>query len=97
MPRGCLIADGVVIGPNLTLKPFDRLSKRKVVDTVQGGNNEDDEDDDDDSDLEEVEASSCFANFQIVWVSYSRSGKDLTPTAKYWARTQTRSCGQMGL
>jgi translation initiation factor eIF-2B subunit epsilon len=42
--RGCLIGDGVVIGPNVHLQAFERLSKRQA----QNGDGED-------SDLEEAE------------------------------------------
>lgn len=51
VPKGCLIADGVVIGPNATLEPFERLSlKRDEADN-------DSDEDSDDSDVEEAEAS----------------------------------------
>ncbi|THG95257.1 hypothetical protein EW145_g7991 [Phellinidium pouzarii] len=49
--RGCLIADGVVIGPEARLKKLTRVSVRRG--TVE----EDEEDEDEDSELEHVEAS----------------------------------------
>ncbi|KAG2367497.1 nucleotide-diphospho-sugar transferase [Suillus spraguei] len=62
--RGCLIADGVVVGPQATLAPFSRLSKRRQ------DSDEDDEEFEDaeeqheeedevkvDSELEDVEAN----------------------------------------
>ena len=47
--RGCLIGDGVVIGPEAHLLPFERLSKKRTrSETV--------DEDDEDSDFEEVAA-----------------------------------------
>lgn len=51
--RGCLIADGVVVGPQATLKPFSRLSKRRQDSDDEDEEFEDaeeqcEEDDDDD-------------------------------------------------
>ncbi|KAH9484230.1 putative translation initiation factor eIF-2B subunit epsilon [Psilocybe cubensis] len=51
VPKGCLIADGVIVGPNATLQPFERLS------TKRDENDSNADDDSDDSDVEEVEAS----------------------------------------
>ncbi|KIY68593.1 nucleotide-diphospho-sugar transferase [Cylindrobasidium torrendii FP15055 ss-10] len=47
IPRGCLVGDDVVVGPEAQLEPFDRLSKRRG----------EDDDDEEDSDVEELEAS----------------------------------------
>ena len=56
VPLGCLIAEGVVIGPEAILDPYERLSvKRNKITSV--GSGDDDGVDDDDSDIEEVEAS----------------------------------------
>ena len=52
LPKGCLIGDHVVVGPEAHLEPFDRLSKRRSH-AEEDGEDEDDEY----SDLEEVEAS----------------------------------------
>jgi len=51
VPKGCLIGDRVVIGPDANLQAFERLSMKKVA--AQDG----DEDEEDNSDVEEVEAS----------------------------------------
>ena len=56
VPLGCLIADGVVIGPDAMLDPYERLSvKRNEI--IGAGSGDEDGIDDDDSDIEEVEAS----------------------------------------
>ncbi|OAX43545.1 nucleotide-diphospho-sugar transferase [Rhizopogon vinicolor AM-OR11-026] len=47
--RGCLIADGVVVGPHARLAPFSRLSKRR------SDGDEDDEDEDDDQEQADEE------------------------------------------
>jgi translation initiation factor eIF-2B subunit epsilon len=52
IPKGCLLADGVVVGPDASLQPFERLS---VSRDKEDGDSEDDADED--SDIEEVEAS----------------------------------------
>ena len=62
VPLGCLIAEGVVIGPDAMLDPYERLSVKRNEIIGAGGNGDgiddnDDDDDDDDSDIEEVEAS----------------------------------------
>ncbi|KAG2755999.1 nucleotide-diphospho-sugar transferase [Suillus brevipes Sb2] len=46
--RGCLIADGVVVGPQATIKPFSRLSKRR-----QDSDDEDEEFEDAEEECEE--------------------------------------------
>ncbi|KAF8902045.1 nucleotide-diphospho-sugar transferase [Gymnopilus junonius] len=48
--KGSLIADGVIIGPNARLEPFERLSTRRKEADIES-------DDDDDSDVDEVEAN----------------------------------------
>jgi len=53
IPKGCLIADGVVLGPNAVLQPFERLSAQRNDADVEA------DADDDDSDIEEVESSAC--------------------------------------
>ena len=51
VPKGCLLADGVIIGPDASLQPFERLSvSRDEVDVET-------DHEDEDSDIEEVEAS----------------------------------------
>lgn len=55
VPVGCLIAEGVVIGPDAMLDPYERLSAKRNKITGTGG--DEDDNDDDDSDIEEVEAS----------------------------------------
>ena len=49
VPKGCLLAEGVIIGPDASLQPFERLSASRDV--------ESDDEEDEDSDIEEVEAS----------------------------------------
>ncbi|KAG1891245.1 nucleotide-diphospho-sugar transferase [Suillus subluteus] len=64
--RGCLIADGVVVGPQAKLAPFSRLSKRRqdsdeedeeFEDAEEECQEDDDDEDEVDSELEDVEAS----------------------------------------
>lgn len=55
--RGCLVGDGVVIGPNASLREFERLS---VPWTKTEGEASDD---DEDSDVEEMEASKSGLHF----------------------------------
>lgn len=58
VPLGCLIAEGVVIGPDAMLDPYERLSvKRNEIIGAGGFGDGIDDNDDDDSDIEEVEAS----------------------------------------
>ncbi|KAF5330335.1 hypothetical protein D9619_005811 [Psilocybe cf. subviscida] len=47
--KGCLIADGVIVGPNADIKPFERLSVRRNEADIEA------DEEDDDSDIEEVE------------------------------------------
>lgn len=54
---GCLIGERVVIGPDATLDPYERLSVKRGEAIRKRNDDEDDDDDDDDSDIEEVEAS----------------------------------------
>ncbi|KIM49219.1 hypothetical protein M413DRAFT_438384 [Hebeloma cylindrosporum] len=51
VPKGCLIADGVIIGPDASLQPFERLSVSRDEEDVES------DDEDEDSDIEEVEAN----------------------------------------
>jgi translation initiation factor eIF-2B subunit epsilon len=54
--KGCLIGDGVIIGPQAVLLPFERLSKRtKTDDTDEDEGSDEDEDEDEDEDDEEDE------------------------------------------
>ena len=48
--KGCLIGDGVIVGPDSVIQPYERLSTRRGP-PVDG-----DEEEEDDSDTEEVEA-----------------------------------------
>ncbi|KAJ7740705.1 nucleotide-diphospho-sugar transferase [Mycena maculata] len=48
--KGCLVGDGVMVGPLAVLDPFERLSKRRDKTTPA-------DEDSDDSDIEEVEAN----------------------------------------
>ncbi|EGN95405.1 hypothetical protein SERLA73DRAFT_186375 [Serpula lacrymans var. lacrymans S7.3] len=66
--RGCLIGDGVVVGPRATLMPFERLSRKRSIESDEeddeDGEDEDDEDeaddegeeDDDDDDEDDVDS-----------------------------------------
>lgn len=58
IPLGCLIAEGVVIGPDAMLDPYERLSvkRNEIIGAGEDGDRVDDNDDDD-SDIDEVEAS----------------------------------------
>ena len=51
--KGCLVGDGVVVGPSAVLRPFERLSKRPD----ESERRQMEEGEDVDSDLEDVEAS----------------------------------------
>ncbi|KDQ60712.1 hypothetical protein JAAARDRAFT_190866 [Jaapia argillacea MUCL 33604] len=56
--RGCLVADGVALGPEARLGPFERVSKkREPKRDKKAGLDEDEEDEDEDSEWEEVEAN----------------------------------------
>ncbi|KAF9567546.1 nucleotide-diphospho-sugar transferase [Agrocybe pediades] len=55
IPRGCLIADDVVIGPNAVLQPFERLSAPRDDADVEV-------EEDGDSDIEEVESNQDSIN-----------------------------------
>jgi len=50
---GCLVGDGVDIGPDVSLAPFERLSAKRSKTTLETS-----DDSDDDSDLEAVEEGS---------------------------------------
>jgi len=50
--KGCLVGDGVVVGPEAHLAPFARLSKTRTKETEN-----DEEDDGNDSELEQAESS----------------------------------------
>ena len=54
VPKGCLLAEGVIIGPDALLQPFERLSASRDVES---------DDEEEDSDIEEVEASKFFHLF----------------------------------
>ncbi|KAI0328553.1 nucleotide-diphospho-sugar transferase [Cubamyces sp. BRFM 1775] len=56
IPRGCLIADGVIIGEEAKLRRFERVSRTREALRAENGEDADDEDEED-SDLEEVEAN----------------------------------------
>jgi translation initiation factor eIF-2B subunit epsilon len=51
--KGCLVGDGVVVGPLAVLDPFERLSMRRDKTAPV----EEEEEEDEDSDIEEIEAS----------------------------------------
>lgn len=54
--RGSLVADGVKLGPDTVLRPFDRVSKQRQKYDLSTTEDESDEGDDD-SELEEAEQS----------------------------------------
>ncbi|KAI9065143.1 nucleotide-diphospho-sugar transferase [Trametes sanguinea] len=56
VPRGCLIADGVVIGEGAKLRKFERVSRKREALKAEHPEDADEEDEEEDSDLEEVEA-----------------------------------------
>ncbi|KAI1794494.1 nucleotide-diphospho-sugar transferase [Ganoderma leucocontextum] len=56
VPRGCLVADGVVIGANAKLRKFERVSKKREARLPSEGNGSDGDDEESDSELEEIEA-----------------------------------------
>ena len=79
IPVGCLIGEGVTIGPDAILEPYERLSvKRHEI--IGGGSGDedgvdDDHDDDDDSDIEEVEASelNLSSKVSLSLIDFDRS------------------------
>lgn len=54
--RGCLVADGVIMGPNADLKPFTRVSP-KLDEELEEGN---------DSELEDMEIGRFYFNYIIL-------------------------------
>ncbi|KAF9264793.1 nucleotide-diphospho-sugar transferase [Marasmius fiardii PR-910] len=71
IPRGCLIGDGVSLGPGIQLEPFERLSRR----TDNGDGN------DDDSEAEDIEEDQAAAQSRVgvdrnvtVWTRTGSSG-----------------------
>ena len=73
VPRGCLIADGVVIGAGAKLRNFERVSKRRAAaapttpsQTADDDGSDGDDEEDDDSDLEDAEASACDVAFSFI-------------------------------
>ncbi|KAF8201653.1 nucleotide-diphospho-sugar transferase [Pholiota molesta] len=68
--RGCLIGEGVVVGPDAVLQPFERLSKKRTADDVTA------DEDDDDSDIEEVEASDDASDIEEDLAAASSSDSD---------------------
>ncbi|KIM62417.1 hypothetical protein SCLCIDRAFT_119402 [Scleroderma citrinum Foug A] len=54
--RGCLVGDGVVVGPGARLLPFDRLSRR-LQDVEESDQDSGDDEKEVDSDYEEVDAN----------------------------------------
>jgi len=59
VPKGCMLADGVVVGPNAKLEEFERLSMKRNQADVEA------DEEDDDSDIEEVEASKRCISFSL--------------------------------
>jgi len=55
IPKGCLIGDGVILGPSAALEPFDKLSSKRV--TTSDADDEEEQDEDEDSDIEDAESS----------------------------------------
>ncbi|KAH8833842.1 nucleotide-diphospho-sugar transferase [Flagelloscypha sp. PMI_526] len=72
---GCIVGDGVVLGPNVEIPPFSRLHKRKTED-------EDSLEEDEDSDLEDLNISDDFtallgkASNAFVWPSGEDNSDD---------------------
>lgn len=65
--RGALIADGVKLGANTKLLPFERVSKRKQseIDGHAEGDDEGEGDSDEDSEWEEAEKGSVYLLFGV--------------------------------
>ena len=95
VPRGCLVADGVVIGPGAHLRNFERVSKKRDAPARAADDGSDgDDEEDDDSDLEEVEAStySIVADYgacvaELEHMASLQTRKVLLPS---WVQIQTR-------
>lgn len=93
VPLGCLIGEGVVIGPNAILDPYERLSVRRKEIIGGGSGGEDGVDDEDDSDIDEVEASelnafsdSLFTNYLIDQDSIDKTNLGKDSNAIVWPR-----------
>ncbi|KAF8654077.1 hypothetical protein AX16_003610 [Volvariella volvacea WC 439] len=56
VPRGCLIGDGVTLGPGVSLEPHDRLFKRREATSERRVEESEEEADEDDPELDAVEA-----------------------------------------
>ena len=64
--KGCLVGDGVIVGPSAVLRPFERLSKRPDESERRM-----EEDEDVDSDLEDVEASAFRSWSSLYFLTIS--------------------------
>jgi translation initiation factor eIF-2B subunit epsilon len=65
VPKGCLIGDEVIIGPDAVLEPFERLSVK--LDEDEGEDDEDDEDDEDELEEGKVDSiSDVGVSFFVV-------------------------------
>ena len=75
VPRGCIIADGVVIGEGARLRTFERVSKKRAVAAKAADDGSDgDDEDDEDSELDEVEARTSLLS-PLASLCYARFGR----------------------
>lgn len=84
VPRGCLIGEGVVLGPDAVLQPFERLSARRSAEEVAAAA------EDDDSDIEEVESSEYGPQMRSGFCSIVLLQTRTQSRKMDWARTLTR-------
>lgn len=70
--KGCLLGEGVTIGPSATLKPFARLSKKREETDEPPS----DEEEEEDSDLEDIETSRCSRNIPRIGIHKVCFAKD---------------------
>ena len=70
--KGCLVGDGVIVGPSAVLRAFERLSKRPD----ENEKRQMEEDEDVDSDLEDVEASAFRSWSSPYFLTHKREDQD---------------------
>jgi translation initiation factor eIF-2B subunit epsilon len=77
--KGCLVADGVVVGPKAVLQAFDRVSRKKENTSISEVDTDGDvsEEDDEDSELGDIDQGKLFFVQQIHDVDVQRFVADL--------------------
>lgn len=100
--RGCLVGDGVVLGKNARLGPFERVSRRKgdVVNATEGLATEEDEDSEDE--WEEVEkrerrllGAACVSLHYVLTLDNPMKIRKTLPPS--WVKVQMALYGRKAL